>query len=38
LHYFGTELWAQSPGYEYEASTEFIAGDVNHHYVDSGDD
>ena len=37
LHYFGTELWAQSLGYESEASAEFIAGDVDHQYVDSED-
>jgi hypothetical protein len=38
LHYFGTELWAQSLGYESEASAEFIAEDVDHQYVGSGDD
>jgi hypothetical protein len=37
LHYFGIELWAQSLGYESEASAEFIAGDVDHQYVDSED-
>ena len=37
LHYFGTELWAQSLGYESEASAEFIAEDVDHQYVESGD-
>jgi hypothetical protein len=37
LHYFGTELWAQTLGYESEASAEFIAGDVDHQYVDSED-
>ncbi len=38
LHYFGIELWAQSLGYESEASAEFIAEDVDHQYVDSSDD
>jgi hypothetical protein len=39
LHYFGTELWAQSLGYESEASAEFIAlTAVEHQYVDSSDD
>ena len=38
LHYFGIELSAQSLGYESEASAEFIADDVDHQYVDSGDD
>lgn len=38
LHYFGTELWAQSLGYEFEASAEFIAEDVDHQYVDSGNE
>jgi hypothetical protein len=38
LHYFGIELWAQSLGYDSEASARFIAEDVDHQYVDLDDD